>query len=68
MVEVKTRSSVRYGTPEEAIDTRKERALDRFVGGVRLLFEWRGPIRLAVLALVVTPEGRVLEHRLQYLN
>ncbi len=57
MVEVKTRSSDAFGTPLEAVGSRKRRALRAAAAEYRALAEWRGPIRFAVVGVTVTPEG-----------
>jgi len=57
VVEVKTRSSDAFGTPLEAVGSRKRRALRTAAAEYRALAEWRGPIRFAVVGVTVTPEG-----------
>ena len=57
VVEVKTRSSTAFGTPLEAVGSRKRRALMAAAAEYRALAEWRGPIRYAVVGLTVKPEG-----------
>ena len=57
VVEVKTRSSDSFGTPLEAVGARKRRALLSAAAEYRALAEWRGPIRFAVVALTVKPDG-----------
>ena len=52
VVEVKTRSSDAFGTPLEAVNARKRRALMSAAAEYRALAGWRGPIRFAVVALV----------------
>lgn len=52
VVEVKTRSSDAFGTPLEAVGTRKRRALLSAAAEYRALAGWRGRIRFAVVALV----------------
>lgn len=61
LVEVKTRSSDRYGTPAEAIGSRKRRALTRAAAEYRALASWRGPIEFAVVALHVDAGGSVTD-------
>lgn len=58
VVEVKTRGSEAFGTPLEAVGTRKRRALLAAAAEYRALSEWRGPIRFAVLGLMSRREGR----------
>ncbi len=57
MVEVKTRSSDAFGTPLEAVGSRKRRALRTAAAEYRALAEWRGPIRFAVVGVTVAPDG-----------
>jgi putative endonuclease len=56
VVEVKTRSSDAFGTPLEAVGSRKRRALMTAAAEYRALAGWRGPIRFAVVALLGGPE------------
>jgi putative endonuclease len=56
-VEVKTRSSDAFGTPLEAVGVKKRRALNAAVAEYRALAGWRGPIRFAIVAVTVRPEG-----------
>jgi putative endonuclease len=57
VVEVKTRTTSAFGTPLEAVGTRKRRALMAAAAEYRALAHWRGPIRYAVVGLTVRPEG-----------
>ncbi len=57
IVEVKTRTTEAFGTPAEAVGTRKRRALAAAAAEYRLLAGWRGPIRYAVVGLVGKPDG-----------
>lgn len=63
VAEVKTRSSDAFGTPFEAVGTRKRRALRSAVAEYRALAEWRGPIRFVVVAVAPRRDG-VLEAEL----
>ncbi len=56
-MEVKTRSTDAFGTPLEAVGSRKRRALAAAAAEYRALAEWRGPIRFAVVAVTVSPDG-----------
>src|SRR5262249_59291393 len=47
LVEVKTRSSVAFGTPAEAVGVRKRRAMLAAAAEDRALAGWRGPIEVA---------------------
>jgi putative endonuclease len=57
VVEVKTRTDGSFGTPLEAVGSRKRRALMAAAAEYRALAGWRGPIRYAVVGLVVNPDG-----------
>lgn len=57
VVEVKTRSSDAFGTPLEAVGPRKRRALMAAAAEYRALAEWRGPIRYAVVGVMLKPDG-----------
>jgi putative endonuclease len=59
VVEVKTRTSDAFGTPLEAVGPRKRRSLLAATAEYRALAEWRGPIRYAVVGVMVTPDGRL---------
>jgi len=60
VVEVKTRRGDAFGTPLEAVGSRKRRALVAAAAEYRALAEWRGPIRFAVVAVTVRPEGTLV--------
>jgi putative endonuclease len=57
VVEVKTRSTDDFGTPLEAVGSRKKRSLMNAAAEYRALSEWRGPIRYAVVGLTAKPDG-----------
>lgn len=57
VVEVKTRSSHGFGTPLEAVNFRKRRAMAAAAAEYRLLAGWRGPIRYAVVGVTLRPDG-----------
>ena len=57
VVEVKTRTSDAFGTPLEAVGTRKRKALMAAAAEYRALANWRGTIRYAVVGLTVIPNG-----------
>lgn len=57
VVEVKTRTDDSFGTPLEAVGSRKRRALMSAAAEYRALAGWRGPIRYAVVGLTVKPDG-----------
>jgi putative endonuclease len=57
VVEVKTRTSDAFGTPLEAVGSRKRRAMMAAAAEYRALAEWRGPIRYAVVGVMLKPDG-----------
>ena len=57
VVEVKTRTTDAFGTPLEAVGSRKRRAIMSAAAEYRALSEWRGPIRYALVGLTVRREG-----------
>jgi putative endonuclease len=57
VVEVKTRTDERFGTPAEAVGARKRRALMAAAAEYRALAGWRGPIRYAVIGLTLRRDG-----------
>ena len=57
VVEVKTRSGEDFGTPLEAVGSRKRRAMLAAAAEYRALSEWRGPIRYAVICVTATARG-----------
>lgn len=64
LVEVKTRSTARWGSPAEAVTARKRRALEAIAREYRALAEWRGPIEFAVVSIVLAggePEIELFE-------
>jgi putative endonuclease len=61
LVEVKTRSSDRFGTPAEAVGPRKRRALQAAAAEYRTLAGWRGPIAWAVVAVRPGREPELIE-------
>ena len=57
VVEVKTRASDAFGTPLAAVSARKRQALMSAAAEYRALTEWRGPIRYAVVSLILNGGG-----------
>ena len=53
VVEVKTRTDEAFGTPAEAVGTRKRRALMAAAAEYRALAGWRGRIRYAIVGLTL---------------
>ncbi|MDQ6919903.1 MAG: YraN family protein [Candidatus Dormibacteraeota bacterium] len=51
LVEVKTRVGTRHGTPAEAIDAGKQRAMASTVAEYRAASGWRGPVRFRLVAI-----------------
>lgn len=62
MVEVKTRSSDRFGAPIEAVSPRKRRALLAAAAEYRALAGWRGPIDWVVVSIRVGEEPELIEN------
>jgi putative endonuclease len=58
VVEVKTRTDDAFGSPAEAVGSRKRRALMAAAAEYRALAEWRGAIRFAVVGLTVSADGK----------
>lgn len=52
LVEVKTRSSARWGAPGDAITPAKRRALESVAREYRAFAEWRGPIEVVVVSIL----------------
>ena len=57
VVEVKTRTGDAFGSPLEAVGSRKRRAIMSAAAEYRALSEWRGPIRYALVGITVRPDG-----------
>ena len=57
IVEVKTRTNAAFGTPAEAVGARKRKALVAASVEYRLLADWKGPIRYAIVGLLSKPDG-----------
>ncbi len=57
LVEVKTRSSDRYGSPAAAVGARKRQALAAAAAEYRALAGWRGPIEFAIVAVTMSEGG-----------
>jgi putative endonuclease len=51
LVEVKTRAGKGHGTPVEAVDAGKQRAMAGTVAEYRAATGWRGPIRVRLVAI-----------------
>lgn len=61
-VEVKTRSSARYGFPEEFVTPRKQELFRRAAEQLQEDLNWTGDIRFDILALTSTASGLRVEH------
>jgi putative endonuclease len=61
-VEVKTRSTVRYGYPEEFVTPRKQELFRRAAEQVQEDLSWTGDIRFDVMALTPDNNGLRVEH------
>jgi putative endonuclease len=61
LVEVKTRSSMAFGSPAESVGPGKRRALNAAAAEYRVLAGWRGPIDFAVVAIQEGGEPELIE-------
>ncbi|WP_139924812.1 YraN family protein [Hymenobacter sp. DG01] len=61
-VEVKTRSSVQYGHPEEFVTERKRQLLRLAAEQVQEELAWTGDIRFDIVALLPAADGLRIEH------
>ncbi|RSK49447.1 YraN family protein [Hymenobacter rigui] len=62
LVEVKARSSARYGYPEEFVTERKRQLLRLAAEQLQEELQWTGDIRFDVIALAPVSNGLQLEH------
>ena len=53
LVEVKTRTGVSHGTPAEAVDNAKRRAMAACAQEYRAASGWRGPIRFDLVTVSI---------------
>jgi putative endonuclease len=60
-VEVKTRSSNQYGTPETFVSTRKKELFRLAATHLQEELDWRGDIRFDILALLQLSQGFQVE-------
>ncbi len=58
-VEVKCRTSLKYGFPEEAVTTRKADKLIETAGVYLEQAGWKGPIRFDILSIDLSGKGEV---------
>lgn len=61
-VEVKARSSTRFGHPEEFVTARKQQLFRLAADQVQYELNWTGDIRFDILALITTKQGLHIEH------
>ncbi|TGE05649.1 YraN family protein [Hymenobacter fodinae] len=61
-VEVKTRTTVRFGYPEEFVTSRKQELFRRAAEQVQEELAWAGDIRFDILALTPDSSGLRVEH------
>ena len=61
-VEVKTRSSGHYGTPETFVSERKKELFRLAATHLQEELDWRGDIRFDIIALTSLSQGFRLEH------
>ena len=61
-VEVKTRTSSRYGYPEEFVTARKQELFRRAAEQLQEELNWTGDIRFDILALTSAASGLHVEH------
>ena len=59
IVEVRTRTGHRYGSPEESVDHRKQARLVRLGQTYKQAVGWRGPWRIDVVAVMLGQDDRV---------
>ena len=63
IVEVRTRRGESFGTPEESVTPAKQARLAALAEAYSLAIDWQGPVRIDVVAVAFTPDGRLLEIR-----
>ena len=61
-VEVKTRSSGRFGPPETFVSARKKELFRRAATHLQEELDWHGDIRFDIVALTLLAQGFRLEH------
>ena len=61
-VEVKTRSSIRFGYPEATLQPAQTRRIVAAADQYLHLHPWTGHIRFDIVAVVLSPEGHQLDH------
>ena len=61
-VEVKTRSSSQYGTPETFVSARKKELFRLAATHLQEELDWRGDIRFDIVALTQLSQGFRIEH------
>lgn len=63
IVEVRTRRGEAFGTPEESVTPAKQARLASLAEAYCLAADWRGPVRIDVVAIALAQDGRLLEIR-----
>ncbi|MFN3381371.1 MAG: YraN family protein [Runella zeae] len=61
-VEVKTRTNVSFGMPEEFVDATKRRLIMKAAEQYIFDLDWQGDIRFDVVSVVITPHQTRLHH------
>ena len=61
-VEVKTRTNVSFGMPEEFVDATKRRLIMKAAEQYIFYLDWQGDIRFDVVSVVITPHQTRLHH------
>ena len=60
--EVKTRSNLQYGSPEEFVDRAKQKAYIRLADAYVTKYQRQEEVRFDIISVVVSPEGNRIEH------
>ena len=61
-VEVKTRSSIRYGFPEETLSEKQEERIRKTADQFIYASDWQGRIRFDVISILMRNNGTELRH------
>ena len=60
--EVKTRSNLQYGNPEEFVDRKKQKAYIRLADAYVTKYQRQEEVRFDIISVVMGPEGYRIEH------